>query len=78
MSELTSNKIAVFESKNIRRIWNDEEWYYSVVDIIEALTESPTPRQYWGKIKKREFVKFQLSPIWVQLKLPSKDGRNIY
>jgi prophage antirepressor-like protein len=46
------------------------------VDIVEALTDSPTPRQYWGKVKAREFVKLQLSPIWVQLKLPSKDGKN--
>lgn len=67
--ENNQNKLIVFESKNIRRIWNEDEWYYSVVDIIEALTESPTPRQYWGKIKDREFIKLQLSPIWVQLKL---------
>lgn len=50
-------------------------WYYSVVDIIAALTDSPTPRQYWGKVKEREFVQLQLSPIWVQLKLPAQDGK---
>ena len=70
-----SSKIAIFQSKKIRRIWNKDEWYYSVVDIIEALTESPTPRQYWGKIKQREFVKNELSPIWVQLKLLATDGK---
>ncbi len=43
--------------------------------MIEVLTDSPTPRQYWGKVKDREFTKLQLSPIWVQLKLPSKDGK---
>ncbi len=69
------NKLVVFESKNIRRIWNDEEWFYSVVDIIEVLTDSPKPRQYWGKVKDREFTKLQLSPIWVQLKLLAKDGK---
>ncbi len=68
------NKLIVFQSKEIRRIRHNSGWYYSVVDIIEALTGSPTPRQYWGKVKDREFVKLQLSPIWVQLKLPSKDG----
>lgn len=57
--EINQNKLIVFESKNIRRIWNEDEWYYSVVDIIEALTDSPTPRQYWGKVKDREFIKFQ-------------------
>jgi len=70
------NKLVVFQSKNIRRIWHEKEWFYSVVDIIEALTNSPTPRQYWGKVKDREFARLQLSPIWVQLKLLSKDGKN--
>ncbi|NPD44789.1 MULTISPECIES: Bro-N domain-containing protein [unclassified Lentimicrobium] len=69
------NKLVVFQDKNIRRVWYEEEWFYSVVDIVEVLTESPTPRQYWGKVKAREFVKFQLSPIWVQLKLEAKDGK---
>lgn len=73
--EKLNNKLIVFESKNIRRIWNEDEWYFSVVDIIEALTDSPTPRQYWGKVKEREFIKFQLSPIWVQLKLKASDGK---
>jgi len=45
------------------------------VDIIEVLTDSPTPRQYWGKVKQREFIDQQLSPIWVQLKLESADGK---
>ncbi len=69
------NKLIVFKSKNIRRIWKEGEWYYSVVDIVEALTDSPTPRQYWGKVKDREFIKLQLSPIWVQLKLRASDGK---
>lgn len=73
--DVQQNKLVVFQSRNIRRIWHEDEWYYSVVDIIEALTDSPTPRQYWGKVKDREFAKLQLSPIWVQLKLPSKDGK---
>ena len=70
------NKIIVFQDKKIRRIWHANEWYYSVVDVVEVLTDSPTPRQYWGKVKDREFIKLQLSPIWVQLKLPSQDGKN--
>ena len=70
-----ANKLVIFQSKKIRRIWYEEDWYYSVVDIIAALTESPTPRQYWEKIKQREFIKLQLSPIWGQLKLESADGK---
>ena len=75
MSEKT--QIKLFEESKIRSVWNEEEqqWYFSIVDVVEVLTESPTPRQYWGKIKDREFNKLQLSPIWVQLKMKSPDGK---
>ncbi len=75
MSENT--QIKLFEEKKVRSVWNEEEqqWYFSVIDVVEVLTESPTPRQYWGKIKDREFKQLQLSPIWVQLKLPAADGK---
>jgi DNA-damage-inducible protein D len=73
--ENTQNKLIVFQNKNIRRIWQEEEWFYSVVDIIEVLTDSPTPRQYWGKIKNRAFTKLHPSPIWVRLKLKATDGK---
>ena len=69
------NKIIVFQDKRIRRIWHESEWFFSIVDVVEALTDSPTPRQYWGKIKAREFTDLQLSPIWVQLKLEAEDGK---
>lgn len=72
---MAQNKIVVFESKKIRPIWFNDEWFFSVVDVVEALTDSPTPRQYWGKVKKREFTDLQLFPIWVQLKLESTDGK---
>ena len=68
--------LVVFQDKKIRRTWHDNEWYFSVVDVVEALTDSPTPRQYWGKVKAREFEELELSPIWVQLKLESPDGKN--
>jgi len=68
-------KLVIFESKNIRRKWHQKGWFYSVVDIVEALTESPTPRQYWGKMKQREFIEIEVSPIWVQLKLAAPDGK---
>ncbi len=67
--------LVVFEGTKIRRTWHDEQWYFSVVDVVQVLTDSPTPRQYWGKIKDREFQQLELSPIWVQLKLPSADGK---
>ena len=61
-----------FEGKPIRKIWHNEEWYFSVVDIVEALTDSPSPRQYWNIVKKRDE---QLSTICLQLKLIANDGR---
>lgn len=67
--------LVVFQDKKIRRVWYSQEWFYSVVDIVEVLTDSPTPRQYWGKVKDREFIALELSPIWVQLKLPAEDGK---
>lgn len=67
--------LVVFQDKKIRRIWHRDEWWFSVIDIVEALTDSPTPRQYWGKVKDREFVQLELSPIWVQLKMPAEDNK---
>jgi DNA-damage-inducible protein D len=67
--------LIVFEDKNIRRIWYNNQWFFSIVDVVEVLTQSPTPRQYWGKVKDREFKKLELSPIWVQLKLKSNDNK---
>lgn len=69
------NKLVVFQDKKIRRIWHDDDWYFSVVDVVSVLTNSPTPRQYWGKVKDREFKQVQLSPIWVRLKLEAPDGK---
>jgi len=71
----SKDALVVFEGTKIRRVWHNEQWFFSVVDVVQVLTDSPTPRQYWGKIKDREFQQLELSPIWVQLKLPSADGK---
>jgi len=74
----TTTKIKLFESKKIRTHWDEseEQWYFSVVDVVEILTDSSNPRDYWFKMKIR--VKsddgFQLSTICRQLKLESTDG----
>lgn len=68
-------QIIVFQDKKIRRTYFQDEWYFSVVDIIEVLTDSPIPRTYWSKLKRREFKELELYPIWVQLKLPAADGK---
>jgi len=72
---LKEDKIIVFQSKKIRRTWHEDEWYFSVVDVVEALTDSPSPRKYWVKVKDRAFKGLELSPIWRQLKLESADGK---
>ncbi len=64
--------LVVFEGAKIRRTWHDNQWFFSVVDIIHVLTDSGSPRQYWGVLKSRET---QLLTICLQLKLPSSDGK---
>lgn len=54
MTYETENKaLATFEGKKVRRIRYNDKWYFSVVDIIEILTESPNPRNYWKVLKHR-------------------------
>jgi hypothetical protein len=72
------SNIKLFESKKIRSEWNEEEekWYFSVVDIVEVLTDSPDPKDYWYRMKKREKLSdVELSTICRQLKIESTDGK---
>lgn len=48
------NRLIIFESKKIRRVWHEDEWYYSLVDIVGALTESTNATDYLKKIRKRD------------------------
>lgn len=71
--------IKLFESKKIRSYWDEQEqkWYFSVVDVIEALTDSDKPRDYWYRLKQREkeSIGIELSTFCRQLKLKSTDGK---
>ncbi len=73
------NSIKLFESKKIRTHWDEaeEKWYFSVIDVVEALTESVNPRDYWFKMKKRVNLEdgIELSTICRQLKLLAPDGK---
>ncbi len=73
------NAIKLFESKKIRVHWDNEseKWYFSVIDIIETLTESNNPRRYWSDLKRKLTKEgfSQLYEIIVQLKLKASDGK---
>ena len=76
MSE--SKSIVLFESKKARTHWNEEEekWYFSVIDVIEILTESPRPRKYWNALKtKLASEGSELSHKLGQLKMQADDGK---
>ncbi len=73
------NKIQLFEGRQIRTEWNEgeEEWYFSVVDVIEVLTCTENPRRYWSDLKRK--MKAEGSQLYekiVQLKMLSQDGKN--
>ena len=69
--------LVVFQGKKIRRTWFNDEWWFSVVDIIEALTESRRSRKYWSDLKNRLTEEgFELSAKIGQLKLISSDGKS--
>ncbi|MDO8480684.1 MAG: Bro-N domain-containing protein [Nanoarchaeota archaeon] len=73
----TKNALAVFEGKGIRKTWHEKEWWFSVVDVVEALTESTDAKDYWYRLKKREQESggIELSTFCRQLKLTSADGK---
>lgn len=72
------SNIKLFESKKVRSYWDEEEeqWYFAVVDVVEVLTDSPDPKDYWYRMKKREKLSgIELSTICRQLKIESSDGK---
>jgi hypothetical protein len=72
------NKLKVFESKQIRTLWNaeEEEWYFSVVDVVAVLTDSPEPRKYWSVLKTRlKKEGSELTTNCSQLKMQAADGK---
>ncbi|MBT6773799.1 hypothetical protein HOA91_00365 [Candidatus Woesearchaeota archaeon] len=73
-----NNAIKLFEHHKIRTKWDEDEekWYFSIVDIVAILTESPNPRKYWSVLKTRLKAEgSQLATNCSQLKLESSDGK---
>jgi len=76
MIDKQMNKLVVFQSKEIRRAWHKEEWYYSVVDVCGALTQSPDAGAYWRKLKQRlKKEGSEVVTICHGLKLEAPDGK---
>ena len=74
---METTKIVMFKNRKIRKILLQNEWWFSVVDVVEALTDSSKPRDYWYvmKIRVKNDDGFELSTVCRQLKLESSDGK---
>ena len=75
---MTKISIRFYNDREVRAIWDEEKskWYFSAVDIVAAISESPRPRVYWGAVKSRLKTKnSQLYSKCIQLKLTAADGK---
>ncbi len=76
-----THTIALFNEKTVRRHWDEEKevWYFSVIDVVEVLTDSTIPKRYWTDLKKK--LQDEGSEVYekiVQLKFTSSDGKRYY
>jgi len=72
------SQIQLFEEKKVRTAWDDatEEWYFSIVDVVDILTDSPNPRKYWSVLKTRlKKEGSELTTNCSQLKMVAADGK---
>ena len=71
-----NNTLALFEEKEIRKVWEENKWYFSIEDVVYALTDSKDSKQYINKLRKRDEL---LSQGWVQivhiLKMETNGGK---
>lgn len=75
---INKNKLAIFDGKKIRRHWDEEKekWFFSVVDVVEILTDSSIPKRYWSDLKNK--LKKEGSQVYeniVHLKMQAHDGK---
>jgi hypothetical protein len=76
--EDTSSKIAIFRGKQIRKAIHQGEWFFSIIDVVEVLTESSSSRRYWSDLKSKLIEDEGFSQLYekiVQLKLEAPDGK---
>lgn len=71
------NKLALFQNKQVRKIWYHDEWWFSIIDVIEVLTNTIRSRKYWNDLKKKLITEgyVELSENIGQLKMMSSDGK---
>lgn len=72
---ITTDNLAIFKGNGIRKTIHKNEWWFSVLDIVGVLTDSPQPKTYWAKMKDRDEEISQPFPFWEQLKLLTDDGK---
>lgn len=78
MTDKEFKKLVVFKGNQIRRVLHNYEWFFSVIDIVQALTESKNPRRYWSDLKTKLKEEEGFSEVYekiVQLKLEAPDGK---
>ena len=71
-----TNALSIFDGKEIRKVWHNEEWWFSVVDVVGILSESQDARNYW-KVLKHRLIEEGSETVTKcnQLKLPAEDGK---
>ena len=71
-----NNKIILFQEKQIRRVWYNDEWYFSILDVVEVLAESANPTDYFKKMRKRDDVlKTFVGTNCPQVEIEGKEGK---
>jgi DNA-damage-inducible protein D len=72
---MENNGLTNFEGNEIRKIWHDEEWYFSIVDVVTILSDTNNPNRYWTDLKRKIQKESQSYDFFVSMKLAGKDGR---
>ena len=75
---MSRKSIRFYNDREVRAVWDEDksQWFFSIVDIVAAITKSPRPRVYWGTVKNRQKEEYsQLYSKCIQLKLTSADGK---
>ena len=70
-----NQQIAIFRGERVRKIIYHKEWWFSILDVIRILSNSPQPKTYWAKMKERDKELSQPFPFWEQLKLLADDNK---